>query len=404
MSPADRAPTRRSTRMHIALVLLAQGTQALAFGGIALFLPLIRDDIGMTFAEAGTLAATTQLVYALMQVPSGYLADRFGARRLFVVGLLGTNLLAFSFARIHDYHLLLLNQAAFGLFRSLIFAPGLLLMSSLFPPGRRATAMGLYGTGVFSANIVLSALGPLLVEPLGWRTLFVSFSILGLAALAVYGRVTEPPPSNVPGAPVRLGDLAGILRHRVTWLAGVVQFVRLAIVTGLSFWLPSLLVEDRGLSLRAAGLVVALGALLMAPSNFVGGWLSDRLGRPLLVIGVALSVLAATLLLMVPDLGVGWLAVVVATNAVFLQAYAGPLFAVPIRVLGDRVAGISSGFSNFCANVGGLTFAFTLGAVKDATGSFSAGLLSLAGACLVGLGATVVLARLPELHGPRVSG
>ncbi len=71
---------------------------------------------------------------------------------------------------------------------------------------------------------------------------------------------------------------------------------------------------------------------------------------------------------------------------------------MPIRVLGDRVAGISSGFSNFCANLGGLTFAYTLGAVKDATGSFAAGFYSLAGMCVVGLVATFLISRLPEVR------
>jgi nitrate/nitrite transporter NarK len=392
---ADGGPSPPGRRLDISLVVLAQSTQALAFGGIALFLPLIRRDLDLSFAQSGAIAAVAQLVYALMQVPSGYLADRYGPRRLFIVGLVGTNLLSLVFAALHDYHLVLANQALSGFFRSLLFAPGMLLISSMFPPGRRATAMGLYVAGGFSSNIVLSTLGPILVEPLGWRLLFVVFSVLGVGTVLAFSRLTAPLPQVVHGAPVRLGDLTDLLRHAVTWLAGTVQFVRLAVVTGLGFWLPSFLVADKGLSLRAAGLVVALGALLTAPSNFVGGWLSDRLGRPLLVIGVSLAALAVTTVLLVADAGLGVLVVVVAVNAVFLQVYFGPLFAVPIRVLGERVAGISSGFSNFCANVGGLTFAYTLGAVKDATGSFAVGLYALAGLCLVGLVATAIIARLP---------
>ena len=49
---------------------------------------LIRADLGLSFTQAGTLAAATNLTYALMQVPSGWLADRFTPRRLFLIGLL----------------------------------------------------------------------------------------------------------------------------------------------------------------------------------------------------------------------------------------------------------------------------------------------------------------------------
>ena len=79
--------------------------------GIALFLPLIRTELGLSFTQAGMLAAASTVVYAAMQIPSGFLTDRVGARRLFVVGALGTTVLVVSFARLHHYGALLANQA-----------------------------------------------------------------------------------------------------------------------------------------------------------------------------------------------------------------------------------------------------------------------------------------------------
>jgi sugar phosphate permease len=70
-------------------------------------------------------------------------------------------------------------------------------------------------------------------------------------------------------------------------------------------------------------------------------------------------------------------------------------------VLGPRTAGSVSGFSNLFANLGGLTFAYTLGAVKDASGSFALGFHALAVLAVVGLLATVVLGRLMEDHASR---
>lgn len=374
-------------RSIITLVVVCQSTQGLIFGGLALFLPLIRSDLGLSFTQAGTLAAVTNLVYALMQVPSGYLADRFTPRRLFLVGLLGTNLLAAMFTVLTSYEMLLLNQALSGFFRALVFAPGLLLMTQQFPSGRRATAMGLYVAGGFSSNILLSSLGPLLVRPLGWQLLFVLFAAGGLLACALYSWVGagDSPPAN---GSVRIRDLPALLRHPIMWLTGVIQFARLAVAQGFTFWLPTYLVVDRGQSLATAGLVAALGSAVTAPANFLGGYVSDRIGRPLLIIGGSLAGLTAGLALLTYVSGMVGVLAVVALVSVFVQVYFGPLFAVPLEVLGAERAGLISGFGNFCANLGSFAFVYALGAVKDATGSFRVGFLSLAALCLVALAAT----------------
>ncbi len=369
--------------------------QALAFGGIALFLPLIQEELGLTFSQAGTIAASSTLIYALMQVPAGYATDRYGAKRLFAIGLLGSNLLSLALALVHTYGWMLVNQAASGFFRALVFAPGLMLVRSAFPSDRRSTAMGLYVAGGFSSSIVLNLFGPFMVEPLGWRGTFVVFSLVGLVLVGLHWWLgtdpVRPPGSTVP----HLRELADLLRGRVLWLAGVVQFVRLAVVTATRFWLPTYLVGDKGFTLQAAGVVVALSAAITAPSNIIGGYVADRLQRPIAVIATSLVVLAVCCILLVPVESAVGVVVIVMVFSVFVQVYFGPLFEVPLQLLGDRAAGSVNGFSNFCANLGGLTFAYTLGAVRDATGSFALGFALLAGLCLVGLGATALLARCP---------
>ncbi|GAA0443043.1 MFS transporter [Actinoplanes capillaceus] len=375
-------------RPLITLLVVCQSTIGLIFGGIGLFLPLIRTDLGLSFTEAGTLAAASNLTYALMQVPSGYLADRFTPRRLFLIGLLGLNVLSALFAVLDTYPLLLIDQALAGFFRALVFTPGMLLMTRLFPPGRRATAMGLYVVGGFSSNVLLSAVGPLLVGPLGWRLLFLLFSGFGLLALLLYRFLAGPAPRREPGDPVRFADLPGLIRQRIIQLTGVIQFTRLAVAQGFTFWLPTYLVVDRGQSLATAGLVAALASAISAPVNYLGGYLSDRIGRPLLVIGGSLTVLTAGLTLLTYVPGMLGVLGVVALISMAIQVYFGPLFALPLQVLGSGNAGLISGFGNFCANLGSFAFVYALGAVKDATGSFRAGFLSLAALCVVALIAT----------------
>jgi MFS transporter, ACS family, D-galactonate transporter len=387
-------PQRR--RLGAVLLMLAQSFQALAWGGIGLFLPLIREDIGLTFAEAGALSAAALVVYATMQLPSGYLADRFGPKRLFAFGMLGTNLLTFSFAMLHRYPLMVANQAASGFFRALVFAPGLLLMSALFPPSRRATAMGLYVAGGFSSSVLLNLLGPVLVGPLGWRALFMIFAGGGVAVLLAYLRAGPDGPRR-SGEPIAIRQALRLFRSKVMWVIGAIQYCRLAIVTGLTFWLPSFLVDDRGRSLQLAGVAVGIAAALTAPSNFLGGYISDRLKNPLLVIGASLAAIAVITFFLAQTEEITVLIPLIALEGIFMQLYFGPLFVVPIEMLGARAAGSASGFGNFFANVGGFTFAYTLGALKDATGSFSIGFYCLAGLAVFGVACTVLLSRMRPL-------
>jgi sugar phosphate permease len=382
---------RRST---VVLIVLAQSTQMLAFGSIALFLPLIRADIGLDFTQAGLLAVSTTAAYALMQIPAGYFSDRLGPHRLFVTGLIGTNASYLLFAVLESFGLLLAVQAVSGVFRALVFAPGLILISTHFSAERRSTAMGLYVAGGFSSNIILSLVGPFLVEPLGWRLLFGISAGIAFLTVAGYLRFGVVVPFEAAAAPIRLADLGQVLREPIVWVAGVIQYARLAMVTGIMFWLPSYLVVERGYDLRMSGAIVALGAVLAAPSNFLGGYLADRLGRPILVIQVSLVVLALCAVALVRVESVTMVITVIAVQAVFLQAYFGPLFAIPIAVLGNRVAGSVSGFSNLFANLGALTFAYTLGAVRDVSGSFDAGFYALGAVAVLGLFATIPLGRM----------
>ena len=384
----------RSSRGFIAaLIVLCQSSQSLAYAGIALFLPLIRTELGLTFTQSGLFAIATTATYAAMQIPAGYLADRFGAKRVFLIGTLGVNLTALGFALLPSFGWLLLDQAVSGVFRSLMFAPGMVLMARQFPPERRATAMGLFVALGFTSNIFLNTLGPILVGPLGWRNLFLIFAALGLLFLVVYWKTPEAPGTAQDTRPVRLHELAALMKERILWLCGGIQFVRLAVTGGTAMWLPTYLVADKGMSLQAAGLVLAAGALLSAPANFLGGYIADRFNRPVAVIAAALVLIGGTLLLIVQAQSPAALLVLVAVNQFLVQIYFGPLFDIPVRALGREFAGTISGFSNFWANVGALASLYLLGSAKDTLGSFDAGFFLLAGLCAAALLLAVPVSR-----------
>ena len=378
----------------VVLVVFSQVVHWLTVAAIPLLLPLIRADLQISFTQAGLLSVAATLSYTLMQIPAGYLADRFGPGRPFFVGLFGWSAMCLAFGMVHAYWLALLTLLAAGGFRALLFAPGLALLASWFPPERRATAMSLFMLGGFTGSIVLALAGPPLADRYGWRAAFIAFAALGIGAALLYRAFARERPRAQPLRQLALAEVLQLARYPIMWVCSGLQFVRFTMVTSFNFWLPSLLVADRGLSVQAAGLVMAMSAALMAPSSTLGGYVSDRLRNPPLVIGSALAVLACTSALLAVVESIPLLLLVIAVTAVFLQFYFGPLFVVPMEALGPRFAGTATGFANLFANIGGLGAAYALGVVKDQSGSFAWGFAGVSAVCLAGVALAVVLARM----------
>ena len=398
ITPAGRAvPARAPSRdriITVRLVLLCQAAHFLTFAAIPLLLPAIREDLAISFTQAGILSGAAALSYAFAQLPAGYLSDRYGPRRLFFIGLLTWSALCISLGLTHAYWLAVAILFVAGAFRALLFAPGLALLASSFPPERPATALSLFLLGAAVGSILVALAGPLLTARYGWRPTFIACAVLAMAAAGLYGAIGVDQAQSRRRKPVSAAVFLEITRYPVLWVCSWLQFVRFAATMGFTFWLPSFLVADRGFSLPAAGAVMALSVALSAPSNTLGAYVSDRLKNPPLVIGGALAILACAAALVPAVESTPMLLAVIALYSIFVSFYFGPLFLVPVEVLGNRVAGTAIGFTNLFANIGGFACVYALGAVKDGAGSFAWGFLGISGACLAGVVLAVVLARL----------
>lgn len=385
---------RNNRGVNIALIILSTSFSSVGFSGLSLFLPLIRSALGLTFTQGGALAAVPIFVYALMQIPAGLMADHYGLKKIFFIGVLGTSMLSFTFGLVAEYWQAFLAQLVSGIFRALIFASVMALLASWFGPERRATAMSLYLIGMFSGQLIVSALGPSLVRLYNWRFPFISFSSLGILAALVFLRLGKDSPQTESWQKTGITEAVKLFNHPFMWTCAILQYVRLAVMLGIMSWLPSLLIDEKGLSLQMTGLIIAIRSVLTAPSNLIGGYASDRLKNPSLIIGISLIVLAVTTMLLVMVDNMALLISLIFINAIFIQLYFGPLFAMPVERFGIKMAGTLSGFGNFFANLGGFTFTYLLGVIKDQTGYFESGFYAIAAVCVVGLVFTIMLEKM----------
>jgi nitrate/nitrite transporter NarK len=254
--------------------------------------------------------------------------------------------------------------------------------------------MSLFIVGSFVGTIALSLTAPPLSSWVGWRAAYAIYALAGIAAAIAFRVYATETRSIRAGAAVGLEDTLHVLGHRIVWACNALQFIRFALCTAFNFWLPSLLLSDRGFPLERVGAVVALSAACAAAANPLGGYVSDRFRNPPLVIGTSLTAVACTSALLVSVHSTWALLVVVALHSIFMTVYFGPLFAVPVEALGQRTAGLATGIGNLFANLGALIAAYTLGIVKDTTGSFAAGFYGMAVLAAIGVLIAFWLARL----------
>lgn len=380
------------------LIVAAQGTQAVGVATVALFLPVIRAELGLSFSQAGLLAAAPVLTYALMQMPAGILADRLDPRVLFALGLAVTNVMGILLTASRVFPLLLAVQAAAGAARAFMFVPGLLLITRQFSEAHRAAAMGLLFAGGLSAYVTVNLLGPVLSTQLGWRGFLVLMSAFGLVLLLAFWLLS--PATERDAAPARASHRE-VWIQPAWWLLGVIQFVRMGIMIGFTVWLPTFLVVEHDVPLRQTGLIVALTYAIIALSNIGGGMVSDRWDATMPLIGWSLAAVGLLLAAVGYIESMPLLVAALTAIALFVQLYFGALFAVPQQLFGASVGGLSVGFGNFCANLGGFAASFGIGVVLDVTESFVVAFLCLAGLAVVGLAAFVALRPLTARAGPR---
>lgn len=220
------------------------------------------------------------LTGALMRLPAGMAADRYGGRIVFaslmLVGAVACYLT--SFAR--DFTGLLLGGLGFGVVGA-TFAPGVSYVSRWFPANRQGMALGVFGAG--NAGTVLTAmLGPALLARLtqggaleGWRGFpRVYAASLAVTALAFWLSTREQRPlgSTASGLRARLAPLA---EARV-WRYGLYYFFGFGGFVALSQWLIPYYVNLYAFGLAAAGFMTSFFILPAAGVRVVGGWLADR--------------------------------------------------------------------------------------------------------------------------------
>ncbi len=369
--------------------------------------PAIKSALGLSDTQMGLVFSAFTFAYALFEVPSGWFADRFGARLTLMRIVIWWSAMTVATGLAGGFVSLVAIRLLFGIGEAGAFPATARVYVRWLPRSERGRVFGLaIMTGAF-AGAATQPLVVALLTRMSWRAVFALLGSMGvLWALAWWGFFRDDPRDHprVNAGELRLigeGDDAGVvLAHTpVPWASLARSRTLLALcamyagaIYGWYFyltWLPTYLLRGRGFDLAQVGWLAALPLLAIGLGVFAGGWLSDglsrrfgsRVGRRFSgIVGLPLAALAV----------VG----AVATSspiaaALLLAAAAGlaalgvaPAWAVCLEI-GGAHAGVVSGAMNTFGNLGGAVSPVVVGICLERWGSWQAPLLSVAALYLV---------------------
>ena len=164
-------------------------------------LEAIADDLDASFTDLQWVLSGYSLVLAVFQLTAGSLADLFGRRKLFVIGLVLFTSASALCALAPSAGLLIGARALQGLGAAVMFPASLALLAQEFEGPARGRAIGIWGAVIGLAFAAGPLVGGVLVDSFGWHAIFLLGVVLGLPtlflALTKIGESRDPDPRPV---------------------------------------------------------------------------------------------------------------------------------------------------------------------------------------------------------------
>ena len=256
----------------LAVVLLINYVDRGALGTAG---PLILRDLHLTNGQYGMLSSAFFWMYALIQIPVGAIAERFGAHRVLTAGLVIWATATALTGITSGFSMLIALRMMLGLGESVGFPTVSKLLAAVVPVKGLGMANGIVAFGYLIGPGVGVVLAGILIDYVGWRGMFLVFGVCSLLWLIPWLVVRLPriaTQRSDPSAPT----LGMVLSQRGLWGTSLGLFSSNYMWYFILFWLPGYLVKERGFSMHAMEHVATAGYLVNGLSAFIVGWAIDR--------------------------------------------------------------------------------------------------------------------------------
>ena len=314
---------------------------------VNLALPSIGKDLNADAISLGWVISSFILSSAIFLLPFGRLADIIGRKKIFSYGIslftVSTLLIVFS----RSITTLIILRIFQGLSSAMIFGTSLAIITSVFQPGERGRAMGIYITAVYLGLSCGPIIGGLLTQYLGWRSIFAFLVPFGIVSLILINRKIKTEWADAEGEkfdwlgsliygialssfmygfsklPSSLGwiciatgvimaavffiaennirnpvfDVRLILQNRVFAFSGMAALIHYSATSATGFFISLYLQYLKGLDARTAGLIMISQPIAMALLSPIAGKLSDK-RNPGVIASIGMGLTATGLILL----------------------------------------------------------------------------------------------------------
>ncbi|MEY1639116.1 MFS transporter [Tenuifilum osseticum] len=362
---------------------------------INLALPMIAHEFGLNAITMSWVTMAFLLSSAVFLVPLGKLADIFGRKRVFLTGNVVLALASLLAVFVPNGATLIALRVVQGIGSAMMFATGIALITSVFPPNARGRAIGMNVTAVYVGLSAAPVLGGLMIDALGWRSLFYIPALLGIPAVIaailtikgewaeakgekfdilgsgifivsmcalMYGFSKLPSTVAIVLTAVGLLGLALFVKlqmkleypvfnvslfrvNRLFALSNLAALINYATTFAITFVLSLYLQYIKGLSAREAGLLLVIQPLVMAVIASWSGRLSDK-HDPRILASAGMGVIAVGLALLIPiskETAVTYIGVVLGILGLGFGMFSSPNTNAIMGSVEKRYIGLASG-------------------------------------------------------------
>lgn len=342
----------------------------------------IKQELDLSDTQLGLMTGFTfAIFYVSFGIPIARLADKGNRRNIIAVSLTIWSAMTALSGMAQNFIQLLLARIGVGIGEAGGSPPAHSIISDLYPPKKRATALAIYSTGISIGILLGFLIGGWVNQYLGWRMTFLVVGIPGiLLALILRFTLKEPPRglsekgTDVVNQQHSMKDVFKLLREKKSFRyiaigAGFAAYVSYTVTS----WLPPFLARVHGMSSAEIGtwlsLIFGIGTGI---GYFMGGYITDRLSKKDMRWYLWLPALA--LILAIPLALVAFFATGANTTlfAIILPAllnslYLAPCIALTHGIVNVRMRALASAILFFVLNIIGLGFGpFVGGIISDA--------------------------------------
>ncbi|MDK3022679.1 MFS transporter [Cupriavidus taiwanensis] len=404
--PAQRRKIRNWQYYALAIGVLGELFLAGDWYGFAAVMTFVSEALHLSPTQAGFVQGAFAITYCIGMLFWSPFARRWSARRLFAIGLLGTGVFMLAQAGADNFAELVAARLLIGFFDAAVWVGTMKLIVGWFPSERHGATMGIL-LAAFSLAITLDfAIGIPVAAALGWRVFLMALGGLTLL-VGLLGMLT------IKGSPREIGfpdfrwqagpsvdhhatnvPLSRIFRSRWIYVGWLAIFGDTFALAATATWVVPAFIQQQGMPVANAALVGTLMGLSQVAFLLIGGWLSDRMPRLVMIkLGALLSVVSALSFVAATHYAMPWamLLTIAGLSGVTVLS-GGAIFSLVSERYGEELAATAIGY----AELGGIVSTFIaptlMGWVIDLTHSFTMAFVAFFGVEVIVLAALLVVA------------